>query len=186
MSQQPEFNLTELTALLPWREYNYSIKNIAFVSLGFGSFVIVAWAFERGPLLTYAVGFMAILGLVAGALFYVRRSTRGNWLIYPVGMDRDGIVGPGMWGTTYVPWSDVLTVAHVSGTIGGAIRPIQPRLAIYKRRGFASHLSLPELNEEERDMLFAVLEGLARLRGFRFVLSHTPEGQRWLKQAPWL
>ncbi|QDZ13097.1 hypothetical protein [Devosia ginsengisoli] len=184
--QQSEFNIAELTALLPWQEYNFPARNILVVSGILGAFVVVAWLIERGSVSNYAFGFLAIVILVPAALFYVQGSTRGNWLIYPVGMDRDGIVGPGMWGTTYIPWSQVIAVAHVSGIVGGAIRPIQPQLVIYKRRGFASRLSLPHLSDEEQEQLFSVLAGLSVLRGFRLVLSHTPEGQRWLKQAPWL
>ncbi|QYO76514.1 hypothetical protein [Devosia salina] len=182
---QPEFDTAALTAFLPWRSYHFSIRNIIVWTGIIALLVTLSWYVEDGGH-RFSFGLAMVLLLVPAVLLFYRRSSyRGSWLIYPVGMDRDGIVGPGMWGTLYVPWSDVKAVATVVGSIGGGYRPIEDNLLIVRQRGGASRIPLPELTASEFEQFLVVLEGLSRLHRFRLVLGHTPEGQRWLKNRPW-
>ena len=183
---QPEFDSNALTAYMPWRSYFFSKRNIIVWTAIFAFLVLLAWVVEGRGAPKFAFGFAMILLLVPAILLFFRRSSyRGSWLIYPVGMDREGIVGPGLWGTLYVPWCDVTTVAVAIGIVGGDYRPIEDNLLIYRKGRFVSRIPFPELTAEEYEQFLVVLDGLSRLHRFRLIPGHTPGGQRWLQNRPW-
>jgi hypothetical protein len=178
---QPEFYPDELKALLPWRGFVPSRRAIIVGTLTFSAVLASAWYFD-GPdfsIEVIAAGLVGI-GLFLAAALLLRRTK----LASAVAMDAEGIAASSLLGRKYFAWRDVRTVAHVH-SLSIAQSPIVFNLVIFPRSGRRpTRLPLPDLDGNERDQLFTILERISKRSGFALISDHSADGREALSRLP--
>ncbi|MEO6395549.1 MAG: hypothetical protein ABIO40_06525 [Devosia sp.] len=178
MKIRPEFYPQELKALLPWRGYVLTLRDIVIGAVVFGGLLTlmrIVGGNNSIPQLALIVSFGVALFLGTTLLYRRHVSHRA------VAIDAEGIAAPGLFGMKYVGWREVRMLAHAPSLLGPSRAPIEFALLVVPRgRRPPMRLSLPDLEEKECNALVDILTAIAERHGFEFIQDYTEDGRNVL------
>lgn len=174
-------------AILPWREYKFPVWWIWAVTCLFSLLIALLSLSEPDRASDYLVAAGGV-AIVLPVLLFGFRFLFHKWLkAVIVVIDKDRFAGANAyWWTPFQGnWSEITTIAHVHSMLGRSFRPIECNLLLFGRNGRA-RMSLPPLNESERLAFFEILTKIARRHRIELVFDHTDEGNRRIRELPWI
>ena len=168
-------------ALIHWREYQFSPKNIAIVTAILVMFVGLGYLLDGKSAGPYVAAAVAVLLLTPVGLLYARRLLTKS----PVAIGPDEMVAPLVGGgEIYIDWSNVHTVAHVHSLAGRSFSPVEFNLLVYRKKGGTARISLPLISGDEYHELWAVLECVAKRHQITLLNDQTDVGFRRIRSLP--
>ncbi len=181
MQPNSTFDPSAGKALIHWREYQLSSKNIAIVTAILVILVGLGYLLDGRSAVPYVEAAAAVALLTPVGLLYARRLLTKC----PVAIGPDEMVAPLVGGgEIYIDWSNVHTVAHVHSLVGGSFSLIEFNLLVYRRKGGTARISLPAISGDEYHELWAVLECVAKRHRITLLNDQTHAGFRRIRSLP--